>query len=181
MSKFSDHLWQDLVREHGAALAAGARQAPGGHRLLRRPRALAGASLGVAGVGTALALVLGVLGSPPAYAVTTNGNGSVTVQLNEISSLPQANDKLASLGTGEAISIRMAQGASPVSGPITCAREPSASGPPVQVLVGTDGTEVIPTGNTGAGTWHLAACAVFSSADAGNSGNTGTGNAPLAP
>jgi hypothetical protein len=52
------------------------------------------------------------------------------------------------------------------------------SGPPVKVLLGTDGTEAIPSNNTGAGTWHVGACSVESmskagSANDGSSGNTG--------
>lgn len=57
------------------------------------------------------------------------------------------------------------------------------AGPPLQVLVGTDGTEVIHPGetgdNTGVGTWHLARCTVAPDSDTGpgtgNTGNTGVG------
>jgi hypothetical protein len=54
-------------------------------------------------------------------------------------------------------------------------------GPKVNVLLGTDGTEVIVPGttggNTGVGTWHLTACTVYPSADmgTGGTGNTGAG------
>ena len=48
-------------------------------------------------------------------------------------------------------------------------------GPPVKVLVGTDGTGVIDSGNTGAGTWHLAACHLTGDTGSGNTGNTGAG------
>jgi hypothetical protein len=49
------------------------------------------------------------------------------------------------------------------------------SGPPVKVLIGTNGTEVISSGNTGAGTWHLAACQITGDNGSANSGNTGPG------
>jgi hypothetical protein len=40
----------------------------------------------------------------------------------------------------------------------------------VKVLLGTNGTEVIESGNTGAGTWHLGTCLLT-----GDTGNTGAG------
>lgn len=177
MSKYSDRLWQDLVRAHGASLASAARPKRSIPRALRRPGMLAGSVLGLAGASVAILLSVG---ATPAYAVTTKGNGSVQVTLNQLNALPQANAKLASMGTGEAISIQMASGAATASGPVTCAREASASGPAVEVLVGTNSTEAIPAGNTGTGTWHLASCKVYSSAEAGVAGNTGTGSPPTA-
>jgi hypothetical protein len=175
MTKFTDHLWRDLAREHGATLALAARPAPGRAPLLRRPRVLAGSTLGLAGVGTALVLTLGAASTTPAYAVTTNGDGSVQVTINQNSALPQANAKLTAMGIHEQVTIDMASGAAAVSGPVSCTPAPGVSGPPVQVLVGTNGTEVIDSGNTGAGTWHLAACHLTGDTGSGNTGNTGAG------
>jgi len=175
MTKFTDHLWRDLAQEHGATLALAERPAPGRAPLLRRPRVLAGSTLGLAGVGTALVLTLGAASTTPAYAVTTNGDGSVLVTINQNSALPQANAKLTAMGIHEQITIDMASGAAAVSGPVTCTPAPGVSGPPVQVLVGTNGTEVIDSGNTGAGTWHLAACHTTGDTGSGNTGNTGAG------
>jgi hypothetical protein len=178
MTKFTDHLWRDLAREHGATLALADRPEPGRVPLLRRPRVLAGSTLGLAGVGTALVLALGAVSSTPAYAVTTSGDGSVLVTINQNSALPQANAKLSAMGIHEQVTISMASGAAAVSGPVTCTAAPGVSnlqGPPVKVLVGTDGTEVIDSGNTGAGTWHLAACYLTGDTGSGNTGNTGAG------
>ena len=175
MTKFTDHLWRDLAREHGATLALADRPAPGRAPLLRRPRVLAGSTLGLAGVGTALVLTLGAASTTPAYAVTTNGDGSVQVTINQNSALPQANAKLTAMGIHEQITIDMASGAAAVSGPVSCTPAPGVSGPPVQVLVGTNGTEVIDSGNTGAGTWHLAACHLTGDTGSANTGNTGAG------
>jgi hypothetical protein len=182
MTKFTDNLWRDLAREHGPALALADRPEPGRSPLLRRPRVLAGSTLGLAGAGTALALVLTAAGNTPAFAVTTNSNGSVLVTINQKSALPQANAKLAAMGIHEQISIQMASGAAAASGPVNCTPAPGAShlpGPALQVLVGKDGTEVIASGttgdNTGVGTWHLGACYVYSTAS-GNAGNTGSGS-----
>ena len=184
MSKFTDHLWSDLVREHGPTLEHADRPEPGrasGTGLLRRPRVLAGSTLGLAGVGAALLLVLGAASSPPAYAVTTNGDGSVTVQINENSALPQANAKLTAMGIHEQVTIYMATGPAAVSGPVTCTRAPGPliSGPQLRVLVGKDGTEVIGSGqsagNTGEGTYHLDRCVVTRDSGSATTGNTGAG------
>jgi hypothetical protein len=184
MTKFTDNLWRDLAREHGPTLALADRPEPGRAPLLRRPRVLAGSTLGLAAVGTGLVLALTATGSTPAYAITTNGDGSVQVTINQNSALPQANAKLTAMGIHEQISIQMARGTAAASGPVTCTPAPGASnlpGPPLEVLVGKDGTEVIAPGttgdNTGVGTWHLAACYVDNtgSAGSGNTGNTGAG------
>ena len=175
MTKFADNLWRDLAREHGATLASAHRPEPGRAAFLRRPRVLAGSTLALAGVGTALVLTLGAASTTPAYAVTTNGDGSVQVTINQNSALPQANAKLTAMGIHEQVTIDMASGAAAVSGPVSCTPAPGVSGPPVQVLVGTNGTEVIDSGNTGAGTWHLAACHLTGDTGSGNTGNTGAG------
>jgi hypothetical protein len=190
MSKFTDHLWRDLEQEHGSTLAHADRPVPGragGAGVLRRPRVLAGSTLGVAGVAAALLLALGGSAAPPAFAITTNGDGSVLVKLNSAQdlNLPQVNRKLTAMGTHEQITIYMATGAAPVSGAVTCTPGPGAGPPrtPVKVLVGTDGTEVIGSGqsagNTAEGTFHLARCTVAPDSDTGpgtgNTGNTGAG------
>jgi hypothetical protein len=175
MTKFTDHLWSDLAREHGATLAQTDRPEPGRARR-PRPRVLAGSTLALAGVGAALTLGLTAMGSTPAFAVTKNGDGSVLVTINQLRSLPDANRKLTEMGIHEQITIYMATGAAPVSGPVTCTPAPGVSnlpGPPLKVLVGKDGTEVIGSGNTGAGTWHLDHCVVTGDTGSGNTGNTG--------
>ena len=118
--------------------------------LLRRPRVLAGSTLGLAGVGAALVLALGAASSTPAYAVTTNSDGSVLVTINQNSALPQANAKLTAMGIHEQVTIYIAPGPAAASGPVTCTPAPGAnvSGPPLKVLVGKDGTEVIGSGQS---------------------------------
>lgn len=179
MTKFADNLWRDLAREHGPALAHADRPEPGRASLLRRPRVLAGSTLALAGVGTALALTLGA-SSTPAFAVTTNSDGSVLVKINQNSDLPQANAKLTAMGIHEQVTIYMATGPATVSGPVNCTPAPGAklSGPPLKVLVGANGTEVAPGttgGNTGVGTWHLDHCVITGDPGSGNTGNTGAG------
>jgi hypothetical protein len=192
MSKFTDHLWRDLVEEHAPTLAHADRPEPrraGGAAVLRRPRVLAGSTLGLAGVSAALVLALSGSAAPPAFAITTNGDGSVLVNINRLESLPAANHKLTAMGINEQVTIYMATGAAAVRGPVTCTPAASAglSGPQLEVLVGKDGTEVIrpaqTAGNTGEGTFHLDHCVVTGDAGSGNAGSTGdtgsgnTGNA----
>ena len=97
MSKFEDRLWRELVRRHGADLAQMTR--PAAKRARRaRPRLLAGTSLALAGVVAALALVLSAASSPPAFAVSRNPDGTVTVTIHQITAIPRANARLAGLG-----------------------------------------------------------------------------------
>jgi hypothetical protein len=162
----------DLAREHEAARAT----APEPRRArLRRPRLIAGGTLGLVGVGAALVLALGgTAATTPAFAITTSSDG-VLVHLNYTTdqNLPQVDAKLASMGIHESVGIQMAPGAATVSGPITCAKGPGAN-TPVKVLVGANGTETIAAGqsagNTAEGSFHLVSC--FTSSDTG-SGNTG--------
>ena len=187
MSKFTDHLWRDLVREHGPTLAHADRPEParaGEAGVLRRPRILAGSTLGLAGVVAALLVVLGGSAAPPAFAITKQGDGSVLVKLSYVQNenLPQVDQKLKEMGTHEQITIYMAPGAATVNGPVTCTPATGAespSGPQVKVLVGTDGTEVVGSGqsagNTAEGSFHLDHCVVTSDTGSGNSGNTGAG------
>src|ERR1700748_1475491 len=97
MSRFTDNLWHDLAREHGATLAHMERPVRRRARL-RRPRILASGTLGLAGMGAAVTLIVSATAAtPPAFAVTTNNSGSVLVQLNYNANenLPQVNQKLA--------------------------------------------------------------------------------------
>jgi hypothetical protein len=98
MSKFTDRLWREIVREHGAdlretePLAARRRQ-----RAL--PRVLAGTGLvGVAGAGVTLAVVLGAASTTPAFAVTRNHDGTYSVAIQKFSAIPSANARLNQLG-----------------------------------------------------------------------------------
>jgi hypothetical protein len=179
MSKFTEHLWSDLVQEHGPALAHAQRPGPG---LVRRPRVLAGSTLALAAVGVALAFGLTATGSTPAFAVTKSSDGSVLVKINQLRSLPDANNKLTQMGIHEQVIIYMASGPAAVRGPVICTPAHGVSnlpGPPLKVLIGTNGTEVIAPGttgdNTGVGTWHLRYCNVTGDAGSGSTGNTGPG------
>ena len=97
MSEFEDHLWREFVRAHGDVLAQ--MSMPTRKPIRRGPRLVAGASLGLAGVGAALgvALVLGGGTASPAFAVTKNHDGTVRVEVFRSAGIAGANAKLAAL------------------------------------------------------------------------------------
>lgn len=180
MTKFTDNLWSDLMEQHGPTLD---HTEPPQPRRRRRRGVVAGSTLGLAGVGAGLVLALsGTAATTPAFAVTKSNDGSVLVNLNytQNENLPGVNQKLAAMGTNEAITIYMAKGPAPAAGPVTCSPATGAaapSGPGVKVLVGSNGTEVIKAGqsagNTAEGTFHLSRCVVK---NASYTGNTGAGS-----
>jgi hypothetical protein len=98
MTRFADQLFDDLMREHGPALARAEVAAPK-RQLARRPLLIA-----AGGAGLAAAAVGGVLaagGGTPAYAVTAHSNGTVTVAVYQKSGIAGANAKLRQLGDGQ--------------------------------------------------------------------------------
>lgn len=97
MSRFKERLWRELVREHGEALS---RTPPSQahHRWRARPRILVGAGVGLAGLGATLALVLGAAATSPAFAVTRNHDGTVSVAIHKWSAIPAANARLRKMG-----------------------------------------------------------------------------------
>src|SRR5579872_6147000 len=96
MSRFKERLWRDLVREHGADLAA--ISSPPRHARRPRPRLLAGTTAGLATVGTAVALLVGAASSSPAFAVTQSRDGTVSVVIKQFGAIQVVNERLAKLG-----------------------------------------------------------------------------------
>jgi hypothetical protein len=97
MSEFEDNLWLEVVREHGDELARTARTGPARVRATGR-QLLAGTTVCLAAMATAAALLFGASTSPPAFAVTRNPDGTVTVNLMQQSGIAGANEKLAAMG-----------------------------------------------------------------------------------
>lgn len=97
MSEFEDNLWLEVVREHGHELAR-ARRPVRKQRRATRPQLLAGTTAGVAAIATAAALLLGASTSAPAFAVTRNADGTVTIDLMKPSGIVGANKRLAAMG-----------------------------------------------------------------------------------
>jgi hypothetical protein len=158
--------------------------------LLRRPRVLAGSSLGLAGAAAAALLALGgTAATTPAYAITQKSDGSVFLKLNfgAGKTLLAADSKLVDR-YHETVMITTASGRSTSSAPINCVPtpdrdapgDPTPPGPRVRLLVGKDNTFVGPmigpTGNSGPGIQHVVSCQAYlsfpqGSTDSGNSGS----------
>lgn len=100
MNKFADQLFDDLMREHGTALARTRPPAPRRHFATRGTLLAAGAActVGAAAVG-----VIAAGGGTPAYAVTANPDGTVTVAVHQESGIAGANTKLAQLGDNQVV------------------------------------------------------------------------------
>jgi len=100
MTKFADQLYEDLMREHGAELRS--LPEPAAAPVRSRGRAPRPAWL-TAGLVTATAAAAGgfVLfggAASPAYAVTQNANGTVSVAVKQASAIDAANAKLKAIG-----------------------------------------------------------------------------------
>lgn len=68
-------------------------------RLAIRPRLLAGGATAVAGAATVAVLTIGAATTAtPAFAATSNPNGTVTITLNDLSGVSGLNAKLAAMG-----------------------------------------------------------------------------------
>ena len=118
MTGFEDQLWSDLVRAHGdrmraasthiIALATSVTGSGGAHaqgapraaraRRARRTAILSGTALATAGATTAAVLALTASSTPPAFAVTDNSDGTITVTLREISAVSGLNAEFARRG-----------------------------------------------------------------------------------
>jgi hypothetical protein len=94
MGKFEDRLLSDLLTEHRPALDAV--EVPAPRRAGHRPLWIAASVLGLTGAVTVGAVLIG--GGSPAYAVTKDADGTVSVTLRESSGMDGANDELRELG-----------------------------------------------------------------------------------
>jgi len=108
MTNFADQLFDDLMREHGPALA---RTGPAAHPrrpiTTRRTLLAGGGTLAVAGA-IAGTLVTGT--GTPAYAVTKNPDGTITLAVHQRSGIAQANARLRQLGDGQVVVVPVAAG-----------------------------------------------------------------------
>jgi hypothetical protein len=144
MSIFEDNLWDELVREHHAEHAHPGRAISG--RPARR-RLLAGTSLGLAGAATAAALALTAGTAPPAFAVTSNANGTVTVTINQIAGIAGVNSELAALGVS-ARAVPIVEGCTATVQPLPKGTAPGAVLPAPNMQSFTITPSAIPAGDT---------------------------------
>lgn len=111
MSKFEDHLWREFVRERGDALTQ-MRQPMPTHRRVR-PRLMVGVGLGLACAGGVVAILLGATTASPAFAVTRNHDGTVTISITRSSGIAGANARLHKLGIRASVMSRAPLGCTP--------------------------------------------------------------------
>jgi hypothetical protein len=101
MTKFADQLFDDLMAEHGLALARTSMPTARKRHLATRPMLLVS---GVGGLAAAATVgVLATAGGTPAYAVTAHPNGTVTLAVYKDSGIAGANAKLRQLGDNQII------------------------------------------------------------------------------
>lgn len=177
MSEFEDNLWLSVVREHGDELARAGRTVHK-HGRAARPQLLAGSTVGLAAIATAAALLLGASTSSPAFAVTRNPDGTVTVDLMKPSGIAGANERLAAMGVRAQIRALAKQPPTFVcpGGSVPTITFDPASIPKRQALVITpsrpsSGDAAAPKANTGNGSIGSTA-----SGDTGSGARSGAGN-----
>lgn len=115
MTKFSDELFDDLMREHGPALAnATTPSAPKRH--VKPRRALMASGGGVLAVAAVAGTLVATSGSAsPAYALTKNPNGTITLAVYQKSGIAEANAKLRLLGDKNVVLVPVEPGCPGIS------------------------------------------------------------------
>jgi hypothetical protein len=108
MTKFSDQLFDDLMREHGPALADASPPAHLQRRVATRRTLLAGG--GTLAVAAAIAGTLVARSPTPAYAVTKNPDGTVTLAVYQASGIAGANARLRQLGDKQVVVVPVEAG-----------------------------------------------------------------------
>jgi hypothetical protein len=148
----------DRLERYTAAELRSEQRAPGAVTTWarrRRPRLLAGSSLGLAGIGATVLLALtGTAATTPAFAITSHRDGSVLVQLNRQEDIGQANQKLTAMGINEQITLYLISTPSAANASNGCIPGPGAGAPsrPIRVVVNANNagnTGTTSTGNTG--------------------------------
>jgi hypothetical protein len=124
MSKIEERLWNDLLAEPGACHALAAVQPSETHTPSRRAPIAAGGLLLVGALVAAILVLGGSTRTTPAYAVSVNPDGSVTLTLNEVLGVTGANATLEKLGVRVRIA-RVEAGCTATAEPIHGPGEPS--------------------------------------------------------
>jgi len=108
MTRFSDQLFDDLMREHGPALAHTRPPAHPQRRVTARRALLAGG--GTLAVAAAIAATLVARSPAPAYAVTKNPDGTITLAVYRTSGIAGANARLRQLGDQQVVVVPIEPG-----------------------------------------------------------------------
>ncbi len=108
MTKFTDQLFDDLVREHGSTLADTRPPAP--RRRIASRRTLLAAGTGFVAVAATVGGLLASGGGTPAYALTTHSNGTVTLDVYRVSGIAGINTKLHQVGDDQVVVVPVEPG-----------------------------------------------------------------------
>jgi hypothetical protein len=108
MTKFSDQLFDDLMREHGPALEHTRAPAHPKRQITARQALLAGG--GTVAVTAAIAGTLVARSGTPAYAVTKNPDGTITLAVYQTSGIAGANARLRQLGDKQVVVVPVKPG-----------------------------------------------------------------------
>jgi hypothetical protein len=153
MTRFADQLFDDLIREHGSTLTNAGPPAPRGHIATRRTLL----AVGGGGAAVAAAAAAGVLvatagtnpaahsgrvagGKTPAYAVTNNPNGTVTLAVYRKDGIAGANAKLHELGDSQVYVVPVGAGCPSMSSLPAPAAPPTGKRLSVQSSVSIGGS-----------------------------------------
>ncbi|HEY0804037.1 MAG TPA: hypothetical protein VGD84_03185 [Pseudonocardiaceae bacterium] len=109
MTRFADQLFDDLMRDHGSTLAHTRVQAAPKRHPVMRPVLLTAGAGGLAAAATVGSLVA-TGGGTPAYAVTTNSDGTVTLAVYQESGIAGANAQLRRLGDDRVVVVPVESG-----------------------------------------------------------------------
>lgn len=109
MTKFADQLFDDLMREHGPTLTLIRPPTPPKRHLTAR-RTLLVAGAGALAAGAAIAGTLAAGSGTPAYAVTKNPDGTVTLAVYQSSGIAAANARLRQLGDQQVVVVPVQPG-----------------------------------------------------------------------
>ncbi len=140
MNKFSDQLFDDLMQKHGPELAA-TRVTPTPRRRVAHPVRLAAVAGGVGAVAIGLGVGLTVPGGgTPAYAVTANANGTVTLDVYSQSGIAGANAALRNMGDGQVVVVPVEAGCQSITS------LPLVSSSTKYMFTQINGTDIDPNG-----------------------------------
>jgi len=140
MTKFSDQLFDDLMEEHGHALAGIRRPATPKRHLAARPVLLTAGAGGIAAVAAVGTLVAG--GATPAYAVTTHPDGTVSLAVYQRDGIAQANSRLRQIGDGRVVIVPVGSGCPGISS-LPGPSKPSKGQVSLQGSVSADGAMTV--------------------------------------
>jgi hypothetical protein len=164
-----------LAREIDAATAA----RRSGRARRTRPRLLAGATGLVAASATAVTLLVTAAATPPpAFAVTRQHDGSVSLKINRPTSIATVNHRLVAMGIERIGKRAMAAGEDLSSIPSCSSIPPGWKGEWVQMAGSSSGPGYSISESVAPGTWALIMCVAGNpdSIGSGTTGNPGSGN-----